>query len=81
MEIEYTNNKNYKFAYLISNSEKKVLLSALRRYKTSQFKKIDKEIEAIENDEENEGQCTYRDQIHTLSLEKNEINNMIRMLE
>lgn len=80
MQVQYTNNREYNEAYLISDCEKKLLVSALKAFKKTEFKKIDKQIKAIEDDEENEGQVTFKEEIKELRYKKKEIDEIISIL-
>jgi hypothetical protein len=66
MEFEYTNNKYYKCAFLINDFERLVIVSALKSHKKKYFSSIEKLINKIETDPENEGQVTYQDKIEKL---------------
>lgn len=80
MQVQYTNNREYNEAYLISDCEKKLLVSALKAFKKTEFKKIDKQIKAIEDDEKNEGQVTFKEEIKELRYKKKEIDEIISIL-
>ena len=80
MQVQHTNNREYNEAYLISDCEKKLLVSALKAFKKTEFKKIDKQIKAIEDDEANEGQVTFKEEIKELRYKKKEIDEIISIL-
>ena len=70
MEIEYSNDVRGKIhAYRFDKWEKETIAKALNPI----IKKLEKEIEKIDNDPDNEGQVTYWDR-------KREIRNEIKCL-
>lgn len=74
MEIEYSINKQVKYAYTFSGWEKKHIAKCLKK----SLKSFDKQIEKIENNPDNEGQATYSCQIDTLRSQKKEIEEIIK---
>ena len=66
MEFEYTNNKDYKCAFLINDFERLLIVSALKSHKKKYFSSIQKLMIKIDTDPDNEGQVTYQDKIEKL---------------
>jgi hypothetical protein len=74
MEIEYSNEVRGKVhAYRFADWEKKAIAKALKPV----IKKLEKEIEKIDNDPENEGQVTFREQQRQLGYEIEALNEII----
>jgi hypothetical protein len=75
MEIEYSREvKGKVYAYRFHQWEKSIIAKALK----PEIKKLQKKIEKIENDPNNEGQCTYADQIYELRYEIIAIEDIIK---
>lgn len=70
MEKEYSNEvKGRVHAYRFTTDEKQIIAKALK----PEIKKLEKKIQKIENDPNNEGQVTYACRIDQLENQKKEL--------
>ncbi len=75
MEIEYSNEvKGLVFAYRFDKYEKALIVEGLKPL----IKKKEKQILAVENDPDNEGQVTYQDKIREIRWEIDFIQECIK---
>lgn len=75
MEIEYSNEvKGAAYAYRFYHFEKQAIARGLK----SEVRKLEKKIERVENDPNNEGQVTYLCKIEELMAELNDLKGIIK---
>ncbi len=75
MEIEYSNEERGKtFAYRFIKWERQTIAKALK----PEIKKLEKKIERIENDPNNEGQVTYLEAIREHRFEIKMLQEIIK---
>lgn len=73
MELEYSFEHKGKIAYIFSNEEKKLIAKVLK----PEIKKIERQIEKIENHPKNEGQVDFKEKIRNLRYFKKDIEQII----
>jgi phage host-nuclease inhibitor protein Gam len=75
MIIEYSNEvKGRVYAYRFDDYEKQAIARGLK----GEVKKLEKKIQKVENDPDNEGQVTYQCQIEELCRELNDLREIIK---